>query len=455
MNFPVRPTENKDKVPVVHPEALQFLPDAQEIELTPLPLVARLTTITIISLLIFLILWACISDVDIVVNARGKLVSSGKDLTIAALNDSVIKTIDVKVGQIVKANEILVTLDPTFAVANESQMRFKHTRVLLVLDRLKSELNGKPFASSLDPSSAEYISQKAILRERNDEYNAKLRSFDSKISEVQSNISSLEKQASTSSRQESISREVMQMREKVFNQGVDSKLSYLDAQNNHANIVNNNERVKKDLLASRKQLAQIQAEREAYISQRRSILSQEMAEMEKELSSITEELAKAVRMKELATLTAPVSAMVIDIRKFPSDSVVKTGEPIMVLAPLQTPLEAEVYIEPRDIGFIRANDPAAMKLEAFPYHRHGIIYGKLRTVGEDSLVKDNGNHGPVTYYPARLEINDTSRLKNLPSDFRLMPGMTLESSITVGQRKVITYLLYPILRAIDDSIRER
>lgn len=454
MNLPSKSKKN-DNFPVLHPEAIHFLPDSQEIENAPLPKAARYTTLTILVGIVFLIIWSSLSDVDIVVNARGKLVSSGKDLTVSALNDSVIKSINVKVGQIVSQNETLVTLDPTFATANESQLKFKQTRLVLVLDRLKCELEEKPFSSAVRSTDTEFKMQRAIYKERTDEYNARIKSFESKISEVNDNIKSLDRQAGTASRQEAISKEVLGMKEQVYRQGVDSKLSYLDAQNYHAILVNNNEKTRKDLISSKNQLAQYQADKIAFQSQRRSLLSQEIAETEKEIATVSEELAKAIRMKELSTLTAPVQSMVLDIMKFPSDSVVKTGEPIMVLAPLQTPLEAEVYIEPRDIGFIRENDPTTMKLEAFPYHRHGFIYGKLRAVGENSIVKDNANHGPVSYYPARLEINDTSQLRNLPSDFRLMPGMTLDSNITIGQRKVITYLLYPILRAIDDSIRER
>ncbi|GFK92235.1 Leukotoxin export protein LtxD [Fundidesulfovibrio magnetotacticus] len=447
--------EKKNNVLDVYPEAVHFLPDHLEIEHAPLPRAARLTTIALISLISFLTLWACLADVDIVVNAKGKVVAPGKGLTIAALNDSIVKSIEVRIGQIVKPNEVLVTLDPTVPEANEAQLRFNQARARLVLSRLRSELADTPFTPSAEASPSEQFMQRRLHADRLEEYRARLRGFDSRISEISGNVQSLERQVATSARQENIGREVLGMRSEVYKQGVDSKLSYLDAQNAHANLIANNERTKKDLEASKKLLLQIQAEKEAYVKQRQGSLSQEIADNEKELEAIGNELAKATRQRELSTLTSPVQAMVLDIQKYPSSSVVKSGEPILVLAPMQSPLEAEVYIEPRDIGFIRANDPAAMKLEAFPYHRYGIMYGKLRSVGEDSLVKDSAGHGQTAYYPARLEISDITKLRNLPGDFRLIPGMTLEANITVGQRKVITYLLYPILRAIDDSIRER
>jgi len=454
MNFPAKPTR-KPEVPAIHPEALPFLPDSQEIEHAPIPRTARLTTLILLALLMFLVLWACVSDVDIIVNASGKIVSTGRDLTISPLNDSIIKSIDVKVGQVVQPGEALVTLDPTFTTANLSQLQFKKTRSMLVLSRLRSELDGSPFITRIDALTEEVKLQHGIHKDHTEEYISRLNSFTAKISECKGNIVSLEKQATITQQQEQIGKEILQMRSKVYEQGVDSKLSFLDAQNSVANLASQNERIKKELAASKKLLIQIESEKDAYISQRRSGISQEIAEAEKELANTNEELTKASRLSELTTLTSPVKAMVLDVMKFPSSSVVKTGESIMILAPMQTPLEAEVHIEPRDIGFVRPDDPASIKLEAFPYHRHGIIYGKLRSVGEDSLVKQNAGQGSAVYYPARIALSDMSNLRSLPSDFRLMPGMTLEASITIGQRKVITYLLYPILRVLDDSIRER
>lgn len=453
-NLPKK-TDKKNNVLDIYPEAVHFLPDHLEIEHAPLPRAARLTATVLITLVIFLTLWACFSDVDIVVNAKGKVVSPGKSISVSALNDSIIKSIDVKTGQIVKQNDVLVTLDPTFAEADEAQLKFNQNRIVLVNDRLKSELADAPYSPGAGTFVSELELQKRIYADRTEEHRARLRGYDSRIAEVVGNVYSLERQLMTATRQENIGKEVLGMRAEVYRQGVDSKLSYLDAQNTHANLIANNERVKKDLEATRKLLIQLQSEKEAYVKQRASGISQEIADNEKNLETITSELAKASRRRELSTLTSPGPAMVLEIMKFTSASVVKAGEPILVLAPLQTPLEAEVFIEPRDIGFIRANDPAMMKLEAFPYHRYGMIFGKLNSIGEDSLIRDSGNHGQAAYYPARLEINDTTKLRNLPADFRLIPGMTLEANITVGQRKVITYLLYPILRAIDDSIRER
>lgn len=454
MNFPAKP-KSKPEVPAIHPEALPFLPDSQEIEHAPIPRMARLTTLILLCLLCFLVIWACVSDVDIVVSAPGKIVSSGKELTIAPLNDAVVRSIDVKVGQVVQPNERLVTLDPTFTTANLAQIRFRQTRSLLVLSRLRSELDSHPFIASTDAPTEEVALQRNILKDRTDEYLSRLGSFTAKIAECEGNIASLEKQASITQHQEQIGKEILQMRSKVYEQGVDSKLSYLDAQNTVANLASQNERIRKELAATRKLLLQLGAEKDAFISQRRGSLSQEIAEAEKELANTNEEYAKATRLSELTTLASPVKAMVLDVLKFPSSSVVKTGETIMILAPMQTPLEAEVNIEPRDIGFVRPDDPANIKLEAFPYHRHGIIFGKLRSVGEDSLTRQTAGKGSAMYYPARIALSDLSNLRNLPGDFRLMPGMTLEASITVGQRKVITYLLYPILRVLDDSIRER
>ncbi|MFP5238891.1 MAG: HlyD family efflux transporter periplasmic adaptor subunit, partial [Acidobacteriota bacterium] len=204
----------------------------------------------------------------------------------------------------------------------------------------------------------------------------------------------------------------------------------------------------------RHMLQQLKAEKDAYVSNWRNEVSNKLAMARQDLSTLTEEVSKSSRLSELSTLTAPVTAVVLDIVKFPSESVVKAGEPVMTLVPLNVPLEVEALIQPKDIGFLRVGDPCVIKLEAFPYHRHGLLRGKVRVVGEDQLTKDTPT-GRVGVYPARVEITDMSEIRNVPDDFRLVPGMSLEVGIKVGSRRVITYLMYPIMRALDDSIRER
>ena len=113
------------------------------------------------------------------------------------------------------------------------------------------------------------------------------------------------------------------------------------------------------------------------------------------------------------------------------------------MVPADAPLEAEVRIEPPDVGLLRIGDPARIRLEAFPFQRNGTLTARLRTISEDTFARKGGDQsgGGQAYYVARLDI-ESSQLRAVPADNRLLPGLTLSSAIVVGHRTVLSYFLY-------------
>jgi hemolysin D len=133
---------------------------------------------------------------------------------------------------------------------------------------------------------------------------------------------------------------------------------------------------------------------------------------------------------------------------------VQDAEPMFVLVPLDAPLEAEVEVSPADVGEIRVDDAARIKIDAYPFQKHGTIKGKVINVSADTFSRQNGFGGPSYYYLARLSLEDT-HLQHLPAPTRLLPGMTLTGEIVTGKRTVISYFVYPVIRILDESLRER
>jgi len=144
--------------------------------------------------------------------------------------------------------------------------------------------------------------------------------------------------------------------------------------------------------------------------------------------------------------------VVLELVRKSVGSVVDQGEAVVTLVPLEAPLEAEAEVLAADIGFIREGDPVRVKLDAFPFQRHGVLEGLVRTISADAFEK-NTAEGPRLLYRIRVAIGKTG-LQAVPRDFRLIPGMGLTTEIKVGDRRVITYLLYPLIRSFDESMRE-
>jgi len=121
-----------------------------------------------------------------------------------------------------------------------------------------------------------------------------------------------------------------------------------------------------------------------------------------------------------------------------------------------------VNVQSKDIARIRISDPVRIKLDAFPFQKHDTLLGEVRVISEDTFptmtaLEDGGSSNvsdrDVAFYRTRIRLL-SSTLRNVPEKFRLMPGMKVRAEIKIGRRRIISYFLYPIIRALDESFRE-
>jgi HlyD family secretion protein len=206
------------------------------------------------------------------------------------------------------------------------------------------------------------------------------------------------------------------------------------------------------LVELRHELDAIRAERQSYVEEQRRTAFEEMMRLRDERDALAEELGKAARRRELVTLTAPVDAVVLQVAERSIGSVLREAEPLMTLVPLNAPLEAELSVEARDIGRIELGQPVRIKLDAWPYQEHGTLAGSLRMVSEGAFPREDP-HRPGVVYRARARIEEVG-LRGVPAGFRLLPGMTVTGEVKAGRRNVLMYFLHPLLRGLDESLRE-
>ena len=435
-------------------KVLEFQPDSVELEKQPVPFFIRATYYLLLALVVTALLWSILAKMDMIVTARGRLISTGKQVLIQPLVNSIIKKFHVDVGQIVKEGQVLVSLDPTFALADEAQIQVRQAALKVLLKRLECELSGSPFLITPDMDPTEAAIQLNLYRGRQNEYKAKLESSESRLEQAKGEAESYKRRLESLTRQLKTTEEVLAMRRKVFSEGADTRLSVLEAESRFSATQAEAEGIANDLKVRTQQIAQYASDRDAFVNNWRNETANTLTTTRKENDSLVEQHAKATRYRELAELTSPVDAVVLDMGRFSIGSVAKEGDPIMTLVPLNTPLEAEVSIETKDIGYVHLGDPVRLKLDAFPFQRHGTMAGRLRVVSEDAYAAaTSGENNKVPTYQARVELIDTT-LHDVPKGTRFLPGMSLSAEIVVGDRRVISFLAYPIIRGLDESLRE-
>ena len=446
------------------PIALEFQPDAIEIEERPVPKAARYTLYALIALIICAILWATFSRVDRIVSTQGKLVTSDPLMLLQPLETSIIRDIHVEVGDNVSAGDVLVTLDPTFTTADVSQVQARLKSLQAEIYRLEAEY---AFETQLFPGdndlSLEEELQRSLFQARQIEYSARIENFRDRLATVEASLDTNQKEREGLAERDNVLKQIEEIFGELQDRQAGSKLRYLEAYERRLLVKNNLESIKSKTEELRRQAQSLRAEQEAFIEQWRREIIENLVKSRREFAQLQQELSKAERRSNLVVIKAPKDGVVLEIAQRSVGSVAKAAEPLVTLVPSEAILEAEIEINPSNIGYIKEGQEVQIKLSAFPFQRHGSLVGRLKTITENTVqgqgpnVDESGQPvpggGQKQVYRSRVEIVD-KELRNLPDHFRLIPGMTLTGEIKIGDRNVMAYFLHPFLKGLDESIKE-
>lgn len=438
-----------------------FLPAALSLQETPLHPAPRRLAFALIALFTIAVAWAIFGHVDIVAVAPGRIVVSERTKLIQPLERSVVRRVLVKDGQRVKAGQPLVELDPTSASADktavEEQLKANTSDALRARALLKAmpggavDLRATPLLDVPSKwSAAERNTVQMQLAAEWSEIGAKLARLAAEIQRRQAEAATMREAVAKLETTLPLARQREEDVKRLTAQGFMS---------GHAGQDRTRERIEleRDLATQRAKLQETLAglhesenARAAYLAETRRTLYDREAQADLRRQAATQEHAKAVHREQLATLTAPVDGVIQQVAVHTSGGVVTEAQVLMIVVPEGAQITAEVTLENKDIGFVASGQAAAIKLETFNFTRYGTIEGKVTMVTADAVNDEKrGAIFPVTLALAHNEIDIDGK------KIRLAPGMNLTAEIKTGKRRVIEYLLSPIQKAGNESLRER
>lgn len=436
--------------PARPPALIEFQPDALEIEDRPPPRASRVTLYSVAAFLVAATVWAAVSEIDQRVTAEGKLVTRAPKQVIQPLETAVIRSVDVAPGDVVKAGQRLATLDPTFTDADAAQVEARRTALGARMARLAAEIEGVEFqAGALH--GAEGRLQESLFRQRRAHVAAQLRKYEEDIARAGADLETNRSGQAMLAKRVAVLVEVEDMRRQLYANQTGSRLNLLEARALRLEIESDLEQMRREETELHHTMEGIRADRQAFLEDFRRAAIEEMSEAKTEYDGLTKEAEKARYRSSRITLTAPRDAIVLDMAERAVGSVIREAEPLLTLVPIDDTLEAEVMVATQDIGRVSEGQTVRVKLAAFPFQKHGTATGELRMVSGDAFAGEDETQPP--HYKARVALTDVA-LRDVPPDFRLLPGMTVTAEINAGHRTVLSYFLYPLLRGLDEGVRE-
>lgn len=405
-----------------------FLPAVLSLQERPISPGVRLTAKVLMALVGIGLLWALLGKMDIVVNASGKVIPSSRTKSIASVEVSAVRAIYVQEGQFVKAGDVLVELDASSADADYLKASRGAVEAGLQMARSAAmmkaiEEQGKPSLPAISNIPDELVGEtEAHLRKQGEEFRAKLARLDGEISRYTQNLKLATKRANDYrilAKEHDVSEHAWLEKEQAR---VDLQGQLSDAKNQRASLI-----------------AQTHKESwDAYVDGR------------KNLSSNKQEAQRAEARSKLLRLTAPVDGTVQQLTVHTVGGVVPAAQQLMMIVPSQSQVEVEAFVESKDIGFIEEGQRASVKIEAFDYTKYGTVPAKIIHVSKDAIVDEKKG---LLYSTKVLLDKADINIQGKPTP--LLPGMSATVEIKTGDRRIIEYVLSPLVRHQREALSER
>lgn len=381
--------------------------------------VARFGNLSAIVWIVFGVLgtfvaWANWATLDQITRAPGSVIASSRTQIIQSQEGGTIKDLLVKEGDTVEAGELLLQFDRTRFETGFLEFRAKAAGLLATVARLQAEVLGTQlqFPKELGQYPEFKKNQTMLFTKRQSAINEEIAALDSMIDLVNQEL---------------------QMNEPLLASGDVSR---------------------SDILRLKRQLVELKSQatnkRNKYFQDAQA----ELGKAQEELAGVQQSLAQRKNQLDLTELRAPVRGVVKNVRITTLGGVIRPGEEVMQIVPLEDDLVIHAKVSPADIAFLRPGQYVAVKIDAYDFTVYGELAGKLDFISADTM-SDDLRQGEQPYFRAQV-LTEGRQFSGRPNEnLEIQPGMTATIEVKTGQRTVMQYLTKPVIKTLSQSLGER
>ncbi|MDF0677357.1 MAG: HlyD family type I secretion periplasmic adaptor subunit [Nitrospira sp.] len=432
-------------------QAMEFLPAVLEIQQIPPSPIGRALLWTILAVFTAAGLWAAFGWIDIVATAQGKIIPSGYSKIIQPYEAAVIASIHVQDGQAVKQGDVLIELDSTLNRADYDRAFNEYLATKVDTARLRALIKGQAtFEAPTDADGAYVGLQQQLLRDQLAEYHAKVAASQHLVDQRMAAIEQTRENILRLEATVPMEVERAEVYKRLLEHEAVSKMDFLQAEEHRIDKVQELAGQKKKLQQDQAALAEAETQHRAMILEFQQTKQAELSAHETKAASLGQEVTKAGQKAGLQRLTSPIDGVVQQLAVHTVGGVVTPAQQLLIVVPQDRPIEVEAQVKNKDVGFVREGQSVEIKVETFQFTLYGTIPGHVLTVSDDAAPVEKVG----LVYPTRVTM-DRSTIQVEGKQVNLSPGMAVTVEIKTGQRRIIEYLLSPLLKSVKESLRER
>lgn len=364
------------------------------------------------TVLIFLI-WAKFAPIDEIVRANGEIVSSSRPQIIQNLEGGIVAELLVSEGSIVQPGDVLARLRGTQFSTHVADLQEQIYASEIKRLRLEAEIAGQfDFVVPADfsqTSPAIIASERALLNARQSDYASRTDGARRVMTETQRELDVME---------DLLTREIVALIEVT-----EARKAHSDAENRYNEIITSSELDRASAYSDTLQV----------------------------LATLRQNMRLAQDQLQRTVIRSPMRGIVNSVGVNTIGGVIRPGEEIFQIIPLDDELFVEAQVRPEDIANVVAGQQATIKLTAYDYTIYGSLTGQVQMVSADTF-KDERRADSPAHYRVTLAV-DMDDLSDRQQQIEIRPGMQAQVELHTGQKTVLQYLTKPLYRS-REALRE-
>ncbi|WP_321529813.1 HlyD family type I secretion periplasmic adaptor subunit [uncultured Desulfuromonas sp.] len=414
---------------------------------------AYVLSLMIVLLIVIFVLWAHFTVLDEVTRGQGQVIPSQRVQIIQHLEGGIIEQILVEENQIIEKGDILVRIRNTVAAGqyrDASNTALEHEAAIA---RLTAEAENGPleFPQQIEREHPELVSdQRRIFEARQAQINLEINVLESQYQQKQQEIRELSSRKKKLQQGLSLANEQLDIATPLVEQELYPRVDYLSLKRDVANMQGDLNVVNLTIPRIRESAREAQRRIAQRRAQYRTEVLNEISKRRMELISLREAISAGEDRVTRTDVRSPVRGTVKQLIVNTVGGVIRPGEPILEVVPLDDALLVEAQIRPADIAFLYPGQPAKIKLTAYDFSIYGGLDGYVEQISADTIV----NEHQESFYRVKLRTKEKA-LTYKGTQLPIIPGMTASVDILTGKKSVLSYLLKPILKAKQTALRER
>ncbi len=414
---------------------------------------AYVLSLTICLLLAVFIAWTHYAILDEVTRGMGQVIPSQRVQIIQNLEGGILEEIMVRESQIVEKGDILVRISNEVAQSTMKDTASQAMEHKAAIARLQAE------ASGAEPAFPEDVTAKApdAVRDQMAIYQARMAQLNQEMAILRSQYSQRvqEAQEMTIRRNQAaqdlkLAQEQMAIAKPLMEKNVYPRVDYLSLERAVSSLRGDVQSLNVAIPRTQQAAQEIKQREAQRMAEFKAMALQEMNQHQVELNSKLHALSAGKDRVMRTDVRSPVRGTVKQVILNTIGGVVKPGEPILEIVPLDDTLLVEANIKPADIAFLHPGQKAMIKITAYDFSIYGGLEGSVEQISADTIENQKGE----SFYKVKLRTKAAAivhRGEKLP----IIPGMTASVDILTGKKSVLDYLLIPILKAKENALRER